>query len=274
LTIFNTTNGCLEFYSNPNWVSACDGDAVGPLITSGECTGELEVIIFDGLEYRPVESSGRCWLDRNLGATAVTASLRSDYTSDANYVAAESASFGDYYQWGRAADGHEDINSSLYTAVANDPEGVGNANAIGNAWDGEFIARNPPVLFTFMAWLDKTLPNRDNLWQGVNGVNNPCPSGYRIPSRGELEDEIDTWSSTDDVGAFNSPLKFSVSGERGYVNGNFFRQGETGRYWSSTVTTTAGRRVRAMTFSVGGGFSAQTISLDRASGFPVRCIKD
>jgi hypothetical protein len=58
------------------------------------------------------------------------------------------------------------------------------------------------------------------LWQGVNGVKNPCPSGYKILTVTNLEAERLSWvispiSSTNKAaGAFSLPLKLPLSGCR------------------------------------------------------------
>ncbi|MCB4784323.1 MAG: hypothetical protein LGB69_07050, partial [Sulfurovum sp.] len=50
--------------------------------------------------YRRVTTkTGRIWLDRNLGASQVAASPFDE------------ASYGDYFQWGRPADGHQRSDS-------------------------------------------------------------------------------------------------------------------------------------------------------------------
>ena len=53
-----------------------------------------------------------------------------------------------------------------------------------------------------------------NLWQGVNGINNPCPSGYRIPTEAELDAEHLSWSSDNSAGAIASALKLPMAGYR------------------------------------------------------------
>ncbi|MDO5968527.1 hypothetical protein Q4Q35_01790, partial [Flavivirga aquimarina] len=55
-----------------------------------------------GLMWQDITSSatGKIWMDRNLGASQVATS-----SNDAD-------AYGDLYQWGRAADGHESRTSS------------------------------------------------------------------------------------------------------------------------------------------------------------------
>jgi len=68
---------------------------------------------------------------------------------------------------------------------------------LSNDWDGLFIISDGD-------WLSG--PN-NNLWQGESGTNNPCPSGFRVATKTELEAERISWASNDYVGAFGSPLK-------------------------------------------------------------------
>lgn len=49
-----------------------------------------------------------------------------------------------------------------------------------------------------------------NLWQGVNGINNPYPVGFRLPTALELDEELATWSSQNASGVFASPLKLAM----------------------------------------------------------------
>jgi hypothetical protein len=130
-----------------------------------------------------VESSGKCWLDRNLGATRVAQS-----TTDAE-------AYGHLYQWGRGTDGHQ-IRTSGTTSTLSGSNTPGHGNFI--------LAPNSPY--------DWRSPQNDNLWQGVNGINNPCPAGYRLPTEAEWNAERQSWSSNNAAGAFASPLKLPVAG--------------------------------------------------------------
>ena len=59
-----------------------------------------------GTVVNPV--TGKVWLDRNLGATQVAIS-----STDAD-------SYGDLYQWGRNADGHQIRTSDITTTLASE----------------------------------------------------------------------------------------------------------------------------------------------------------
>jgi hypothetical protein len=111
-------------------------------------------------------------------------------------------------------------------------------------------------------------PQNDNLWQGVNGVNNPCPSGYRLPTEAEINAERLSWSSNNAAGAFASPLKLPMTGGRSRINGSISLVGSYGYYWSSTVN---GTNSRDLLFY---GSNATLFSDVRAGGRSVRCIKD
>ena len=184
-------------------------------------------------------TTGEIWMDRNLGASQVATS-----STDAD-------SYGDLYQWGRAADGHESRTSSTTTTLAtSDTPGHGNFITNGSS---PYDWRNP---------------QNDNLWQGVSGTNNPCPSGYRLPTEAEWEAERASWGSNDLAGAFASPLKLPVAGGRYYINGSLSNVGSYGGYWSSTV---AGAYSRSLYIdSSNAGMSSGS----RAAGVSVRCLKE
>ncbi len=185
-------------------------------------------------------TTGETWMDRNLGATQAATS------------STDVSAYGDLYQWGRGSDGHQCRTSATTTTLssANQP---GNSNFI--------LPINSP--------LDWRSPQNVNLWQGVNGVNNPCPSGYRLPTESELNAERLSWSPNYAAGAFASPLKLPMAGYRSYNSfGSLYDVGSKGYYWSSTVSGTYSRNLFFR--SVWAGMYTN----NRSHGYSVRCLKD
>ena len=185
--------------------------------------------------------TGETWMDRNLGATQVATS-----STDVD-------AYGYYYQWGRGTDGHQLPYSAVTSVVSTNP----------SPGHGDFIVNTVSP----HNWFD---PSTDNLWQGVNGINNPCPAGYRIPTVAEFQAEHATWSSQDDVGAFNSILKLPLPGVRsGSFDGSFNQVGMTAYYYSSDLQTSTTTSYLAFNSSVAGIYNS-----NRANGMSCRCIKD
>jgi len=216
-------------------------------------TAYASQISFTTLATPPADvtsATGRIWLDRNLGASRVATSA-----TDAN-------AFGDLYQWGRATDGHQSRTSTK-------TNGIVTTNTPGDAL---FIFSSPSFLYDWRS------PQNGDLWQGVTGVNNPCPTGYRLPTDVEWTAEIASWSSANADGAYASPLKLPRNGRfRDYASGDIPATviGDPGYYWSSTVTGPdglfTGNNAKYMRIN---SSVAQISIFPRASGLSVRCIKN
>ncbi len=184
--------------------------------------------------------TGKIWMDRNLGAFSQATS-----STDAN-------SFGDLYQWGRRADLHQCRISPTKTTLS----------SVDQPEQGSFII---PLSEPY----DWRSPQNDNLWQGVNGVNNPCPRGYRLPTGTELNAERASWSMKNAAAAFASPLKWPVAGNRLYHDGSMINAGILGAYWSSSVSFTD-----AISLIIMEQNAFIITDYPRSLGFSVRCLKD
>lgn len=195
-------------------------------------------------------ATGRIWKDRNLGATRRA-------TSSTDFQA-----YGSLYQWGRLSDGHEQITWN------NPNQGIPSRGTTSTNSTTDVPPTDLFILETSVAgdWRD---PRNNNLWQGVNGINNPCPAGFRIPTRAEWQAEIATWSANNSVGAFNSPLKLVLPGFRSRTDGTLQDISTSGYYWTSDVTGDRTNRLR-----ISQNQASSFLDIAKSFGLCVRCIKD
>ncbi len=222
--------GEMLYWTGTVWDTVASGND-GQILTfiSGKPTWKTQ--LKDGEVENP--TTGKIWMDKNLGASNV-------------------GDYGDLYQWGRDADGHQERNSSTTTTLAT-TDTPGPSDFILSDFEHNYDWRSTP---------------NDNLWQGVAGANNPCPSGYRIPTKAEWDAEIATWSDPNVAGALTSKLILPAAGFRSSGDGTIvYDDGTRGFYWSSTVSGISSYQVKIYN-------TAGTDVFYRATGNSVRCIKD
>jgi len=217
----------------------CNSSDVTLCTTSEDCIAASGYWNVDACIGVVTSATGRIWMDRNLGASRVATS------------STDAAAYGDLYQWGRKADGHQ-IRNSGTTSDTSDTDDPGH---------GSFIVSSSMPF-------DWRVPQNDILWQGVSGANNPCPPGFRLPTYTEFDAERASWSSQDSAGAFASPLKLILAGNRSSYPGAVNNAGTFGVYWSSTVN---GIGVGSLFFYSDDAYMS---NFTRASGHSVRCVKD
>ncbi|WP_321469812.1 Ig-like domain-containing protein [Halarcobacter sp.] len=226
-----------------------------------------------GYSYKVLKSpiTGKNWLDRNLGAYSVCTKSRDDasFVDDAAYVADQQDCFGDYYQWGRLADGHQE---AITDAVNTPNKTVFNTTATrstsySNVGHGDFITNSSSPY----DWTENTTQDTNNVdddgslrtaqWSKTDGTS-VCPISFRVPSFYELAQE--TSSVTDRNTAFTNFLKFPSSGYVNNTSGNNGLRGVGGYLWTNSTNAFFFHNSGAMIY---GGFY-------KSEGLSIRCIKD
>ncbi|QQS61275.1 MAG: hypothetical protein IPN70_05320 [Candidatus Moraniibacteriota bacterium] len=241
------TNADIKLLKPPGATCSTNTECFTPSVCSTTCLYSCSSVSsgvpcgFQGIIYSPITAKdGKVWLDRNLGATRVATAFN------------DSQSYGHYYQWGRGTDGHQLTTSTT----------TGTLSSLDTPGHGQFIlAPSSPY--------DWRSPQNNTLWQGVDGTNNPCPPGFRLPTQPEWSVLVSAEGITDSATAYASTLKLSVAGYRHRSSGGFGNQGSYGFYWSSSVSGTL-----ALNLYFNSGSVNPANSYDRANGLPVRCLKN
>jgi len=160
--------------------------------------------------------TGRVWMDKNLGASRVCV------------TPTDIQCYGDYYQWGRDADGHQEFNSTISLGLATDITNLGSNYFLdGNGVDGTDWTT---------ADTDKSL--RSANWSKTDGTS-VCPIGFRVPTIAELQAEVIDVNGWDNGGLNTSGLgsieenflKLPLAGSR--EDGGYFYQGMGSTLWAS-----------------------------------------
>ena len=192
------------------------------------------------------------WMDRNLGARQVANAINDVF------------SYGNYYQWGRSADGHEITvwNGTSKTA------GRGLADTTNTLAADAYPSHANFIITSSSDWLgDPAGSDVATLWANAN--QGPCPANYHVPT-------YDEWNTADGFNSgwknstetYASALKLPSSGFRTFANGTLRTQGTLGYYWSGAVSGTSA------IFLYFDSRVALTYDSNRARGFTVRCLKD
>jgi uncharacterized protein (TIGR02145 family) len=266
----NSTSGVVTFKTAPDYetktsysltVKATDvANNVSTKAVTVSITDVVELVTFqsgdtwNGKVYNIITSpiTGKKWLDRNLGASRTCTASN------------DTACYGDYYQWGRLADGHEKSSSTTTSARASTITSVGN----------QFIKGNEDWT---TADADGSL--RTAQWSKTDGTG-VCPVGFRVPTQTELSSETTAYDGTnanpstgkvkviDSTTAFSNFLKFPVAGYRFFLDGSMGGQGSDGYVLTSSVVDD----LISQDVNFGSSF-ASLGNIVRAFGLSVRCVE-
>jgi uncharacterized protein (TIGR02145 family) len=215
------------------------------------------------------------------------------YTSPTGTDVTNNVVYGDLYQWGRQADGHQiRSNTSVSGPYTGPYDSNGQVPSTASAY-GHFITNTN----SRADWRNQL----NTLWDASKTGSDPCPAGWRVPTRAEWASIMsgsvttnltvtngkvtgssgNTWtwkSSTGTHGYAISPdggatttLFLPAAGNRyaGTTAGYIDKVGSVGYYWTATPDNTASY---PMSFS--GTIVTISGSLNRAYGFSVRCVAE
>jgi uncharacterized protein (TIGR02145 family) len=218
------------------------------------------------------------WMDRNLGARRVALAMNDVF------------GFGNHYQWGRPADGHE------ITVFNGETEYNGASNGTDS---GRHLYELTSTLATTTTpghnnfiinptepkdWL--ATPADPDRWETAN--QGPCPTGYHVPTETEISTTLtsstgdgsgtngsDTsgWDNSEE--AFNSDLAIPSAGRTVQATGNFQSLGG-GIFliWTSSVNGKLPGKTTILHTVNGPNTSLVLGGGSRAAGYTVRCLKN
>lgn len=181
-----------------------------------------------------------------------------------------STSLGLMYQWGR--------KDPFLCAVAHDSNSE--CGYLGNhgylTYDSEQATISNSVIYSYKAmmgsengdWLSKS---NNALWGDKKTMFDPCPLGWKVPSRPKWEGEKTFTGSFENYGLTMTNIWYPASGYRHFNSFNLNEVGKQGHYWYSTAKDDG----TAYVFY----FDDTTIDLAnkydyKAQCNTVRCVKD
>ncbi|MDL2255261.1 fibrobacter succinogenes major paralogous domain-containing protein [Parabacteroides sp. OttesenSCG-928-K15] len=210
--------------------------------------------------YKPVLLGGLYWAPLNVGATDIMGS-----------TTPKTANTGYYFQWGRNTPFDAETDYSNTMVSANNT----NYRQATDGVDKDFFINGTTADNSNNDWIKTTDPNhalRNKQWsKAVN--NSPCPKGWRVPTKAELE-YIRTGTQTELKAENRTRVNGSESGQYLYLPLAGFRNLTTSavssyggqfRLWSSEVATSE------LSWSI---YNKTAQEFNRAYALPIRCVQD
>ncbi len=228
----------------------------------GPSTGDTGLVSFQYLgkqvTYKTVRANdGNIWLQQNVGSSRVATAIN------------DTASYGDFFQWGRWDDGHQIRKptpkmGNISMLSANNPGSLKNASnpLYFSGWWNQGKASDQ--------WTAKTPAEAS----ATNGCD-PCQligTGWRLPTDAEWTALATSERITNSATAFTSSLKIPTGGWRSFTDASVLRnEGLDSWFWSSTASD------KTPTYGLGIWIKSGSILTSypdvRAYGTSMRCIK-
>ncbi|GHT51365.1 hypothetical protein FACS189440_20280 [Bacteroidia bacterium] len=211
--------------------------------------------------------------------------------------------YGDWYQWGRKKDNHQDRktpSTGTYAGLLSTPEGLATTDLdaygqVATTAVGQFIQRNGGTTYDWRQYpetADNSMASPANAWtwgDPVKGITSldPCKAqnpSWRVPTQYEWAqlqaNNTWVWKESGDGTANGYEIKpgglskatslfLPAAGYRNRNGGAQYSVGANGHYWSSTPTS-------ANAYNL--GFNSTSVNAastnNRSYGFTVRCIAE
>lgn len=136
---------------------------------------------------------------------------------------------------------------------------------------------------TVSGWISTSKPSGS--WSDASKTSNdPCPSGYKVPTRAQWQavisnnnvERVGSWADNGNYMTalyFRNPsnirtLMLPAAGYRSYTDGTLYHRGYGGYYWSSSEATSDA------SYLYFNGVSVNVRNSNRTLGFSVRCVAE
>jgi uncharacterized protein (TIGR02145 family) len=212
-------------------------------------------------------SNYREFMCYNLGADEVNTSIANSSVSISRSV------YGGYWQWGYLG---PDLNQGRH----NTPNFA--HNRFTHTTAGTAPLQDPTNSAAIAGW-NTTTPGAAGRWSDTNKtINDPCPGGYRIPTKAEWDGVIanNTTNTIWGTASFNGTADVDAAirvgdmvlpavGHRVNTNGSLTGIDSIGYYWSSTQDTATNSFVYLFNQSV-----TATSTFNKLNAASIRCIAE